>query len=211
MQLSVNSAYSPFRPITRTSVPLTCSPACPMCAKGKSSHQPPAGLLQPLEIPRCPWLHIVVMWLITGFPSSEAHQIILTMTNHFSKAAKFIPLPMLPSAVETMELLVPHILVGDPAYTVRSIVDIHHPSYYIGSWSTRRGMARRSNRGSTSTAPTWTSLVGHLGAPVEGEAMLATRVPGCLEPNPNTDIPIARGTQFCLLCRSCSSELSYHP
>lgn len=31
-QPSVNSAHSPFRPITHTTVPLTYSPACPMCA-----------------------------------------------------------------------------------------------------------------------------------------------------------------------------------
>lgn len=31
---------------------------CSVCARGKSFHQPSAGLLRPLFIPRCPWSHI---------------------------------------------------------------------------------------------------------------------------------------------------------
>lgn len=34
--------------------------ACTSCSRGKYSHQPPAGLLNPLPVPRCPWSHIVV-------------------------------------------------------------------------------------------------------------------------------------------------------
>lgn len=34
--------------------------ACPVCARGNSSHRPPVGLLQPMPIPRRPWFHIAL-------------------------------------------------------------------------------------------------------------------------------------------------------
>uniref|UniRef100_A0A674MFK3 Gypsy retrotransposon integrase-like protein 1 n=1 Tax=Takifugu rubripes TaxID=31033 RepID=A0A674MFK3_TAKRU len=82
--------------------------ACPVCSRGKASHQPPAGLLQPLEIPRRPWSHIAVDF-ITGLPPSQGHEVVLTVVDRFSKSAHFIPLPKLPSAAETGELLVQHV------------------------------------------------------------------------------------------------------
>ncbi|XP_013881147.1 chordin isoform X2 [Austrofundulus limnaeus] len=45
---------------------LTCS----ICAPNRSSHQPPAGLLQPLAIPKRPWSHISIDF-VTGFPLSK--------------------------------------------------------------------------------------------------------------------------------------------
>lgn len=80
---------------------------CLMCARGKSSHQPPAGLLYPLLIPQRPWSHIAVDF-ITGLPPSDGHTVILTIVDHFSKAAHFVPLPKLLSAAET-SLLVQHV------------------------------------------------------------------------------------------------------
>uniref|UniRef100_A0A674PMU1 Gypsy retrotransposon integrase-like protein 1 n=1 Tax=Takifugu rubripes TaxID=31033 RepID=A0A674PMU1_TAKRU len=82
--------------------------ACPVCSRGKASHRPPAGLLQPLEIPRRPWSHIAVDF-ITGLPPSQGHEVVLTVVDRFSKSAHFIPLPKLPSAAETGELLVQHV------------------------------------------------------------------------------------------------------
>lgn len=73
--------------------------ACPVCAQEKSTHQPPAGLLHPLPIPRHPWLHIAVD-LIMGCPPSGGNTTILMVVDRFSKAAKFLSLPNLPLAVE---------------------------------------------------------------------------------------------------------------
>eukprot|EP00066_Takifugu_rubripes_P028568 XP_011617834.1 PREDICTED: D(3) dopamine receptor-like [Takifugu rubripes] len=84
--------------------------ACLVCSRGKASHQPPAGLLRPLEIPRRPWSHIAVDF-ITGLPPSQGHQVVLTVFDRFSKSAHFIPLPKLPSAAETGELLVQHVFL----------------------------------------------------------------------------------------------------
>lgn len=82
--------------------------ACTVCAHDKASHQPPAGLLQPLPIPPRPWSHIAVDF-ITGLPPSEGNDTILTIVDRFSKAVHFVPLPKLPSALETANLLVSHV------------------------------------------------------------------------------------------------------
>lgn len=82
--------------------------ACTVCAYNKSSQRPPAGLLQPLPIPLRPWSHIVVDF-ITGLPPSEENGTILTIVDCFSKAAHFIPLPKLPTALETGNLLITHV------------------------------------------------------------------------------------------------------
>lgn len=78
--------------------------ACTICARGKSSHQPLVGLLQPLSIPRCPWSHIALDFIM-GLPASEGNTVIMTVVDRFSRSAHFVPLPKLPLAVETLNLL----------------------------------------------------------------------------------------------------------
>ncbi|KAF7652536.1 hypothetical protein LDENG_00095090 [Lucifuga dentata] len=79
--------------------------ACIVCTQNKSSNHAPAGLLRPLPIPCCPWSHIAVDF-VTGLPSSSGNTVILTIVDCFSKAAHFVPLPKLPSAKETAQLMV---------------------------------------------------------------------------------------------------------
>ncbi|KAI3354114.1 hypothetical protein L3Q82_018667 [Scortum barcoo] len=76
--------------------------ACPVCSRHKSSHHAPAGLLQPLPVPRRPWSHVSLDF-VTGLPPSHGHTAILTVVDRFSKMAHFVPLPKLPSAKETMQ------------------------------------------------------------------------------------------------------------
>lgn len=78
--------------------------ACPTCARDKSSHQLPAGLLHPLAIPRRPWSHIVMDFVKRPLPS-QGHMVIMTVVDCFSRSAHSVPLPKLPSAAETGELL----------------------------------------------------------------------------------------------------------
>ncbi|KAL0148675.1 hypothetical protein M9458_056002, partial [Cirrhinus mrigala] len=78
--------------------------ACPVCSQGKSTHQRPQGLLHPLPVPRRPWSHLSLDF-VTGLPPSQGHTVILVVVDQFSKAAQFVPLPKLPSAKETAELL----------------------------------------------------------------------------------------------------------
>lgn len=60
------------------------------------------------------------MDFITGLPSSEGHTVILVILDCFSKVAHFIPLPKLPSARETAQLVIQHVfrLHGLPLYIV---------------------------------------------------------------------------------------------
>lgn len=82
--------------------------ACAICAQTKSSNAPPAGLLRPLPIPSRPWSHIAIDF-VTGLPPSAENTVILTIVDRFSKAAHFVPLPKLPSAKETAQLMIEHV------------------------------------------------------------------------------------------------------
>ena len=82
--------------------------ACPVCSQHKVSHQAPAGLLHPLPVPHRPWSHISLDF-VTGLPPSHGHTTILTVVDRFSKLAHFVPLPKLPSAKETAELVLQHV------------------------------------------------------------------------------------------------------
>ena len=73
--------------------------ACEVCAQSKASHRPPVGLLRPLPIPGRPWSHIALDF-VTGLP----------MVDRFSKMVHFAALPKLPSAAETADLLVSHVV-----------------------------------------------------------------------------------------------------
>ncbi len=77
---------------------------CSSCNIAKSSHQLPAGLLQPLPIPQRPWSHIAIDF-VTNLPVLWGHTTILTVIDRFSKACRLIPLPKLPTAFKTPEAL----------------------------------------------------------------------------------------------------------
>ncbi|KAG1926482.1 retrotransposable element [Pimephales promelas] len=79
--------------------------SCTVCAQTKSGNSPPAGLLRPLPLPSRPWSHIALDF-ITGLPPSQGNTVILTVIDRFSKTARFIPLPKLPSARETAQIIV---------------------------------------------------------------------------------------------------------
>lgn len=77
---------------------------CAPCQMAKHSRHRPAGLLQPLEIPRRPWSHIAIDF-VTDLPQSQGNTTILTVVDRFSKACRLIAMPKLPTALETAELL----------------------------------------------------------------------------------------------------------
>ncbi|KAK7916542.1 hypothetical protein WMY93_012303 [Mugilogobius chulae] len=105
--------------------------ACSVCARSKSSHLPPAGLLHPLPIPSRPWSHIAVDF-VTGLPISEGNNTILTIVDRFSKAVHYVPLPKLPSSSDTAKLLVQHVfrLHGIPT----DIVSDRGPQFSSQVW-----------------------------------------------------------------------------
>uniref|UniRef100_A0A3Q2DRC9 DUF4939 domain-containing protein n=1 Tax=Cyprinodon variegatus TaxID=28743 RepID=A0A3Q2DRC9_CYPVA len=64
------------------------------------------GLLQEQALAWArPWSHISLDF-VTGLPLSQGKAVILTIVDRFSKAAHFVPLPKLPTAAETADLLV---------------------------------------------------------------------------------------------------------
>lgn len=81
--------------------------ACSTCAQNKPSNQPLTGLLQPLSMPPRPWPHIALDF-VTGLLLSAGNNTILTIVVHFSKAAHFVALPKLSTALETAQLLNTH-------------------------------------------------------------------------------------------------------
>jgi len=72
------------------------------------------------------------MDFVTGLPPSEGNTVILTIVDRFSKAVHFIPLPKLPSALETATLITQHVfrLHGIP----QDIVSDRGPQFASRVW-----------------------------------------------------------------------------
>ncbi len=104
---------------------------CETCNISKSPHQLPAGLLHPLPIPQRPWSHIAIDF-VTDLPVSQGHTTILTVIDRFSKACRLIPLPKLPTALETAESLCNYVfrLYGLP----EDIVSDRGPQFTSHVW-----------------------------------------------------------------------------
>ncbi|KAL0180441.1 hypothetical protein M9458_025883, partial [Cirrhinus mrigala] len=93
--------------------------ACSVCAQSKTPCELPAGLLQPLLIPRRPWSHLSIDF-ITDLPNSNGYTTILVIVDRFSKSCRLIPLKSLPTAMETALELFSHVfrIYGLPEDTV---------------------------------------------------------------------------------------------
>ena len=105
--------------------------ACPTCNQSKTSSRPPAGLLQPLPVPKRPWSHLSLDF-VTGLPPSDGNTVILTIVDRFSKMTHFVPLPKLPSAKETAQVVLEQVfkIHGLP----RDIVSDRGPQFASVFW-----------------------------------------------------------------------------
>lgn len=105
--------------------------ACPTCSQNKTISRSPAGLLQPLPVPKRPWSHIS-MDFVTGLPPSEGNTVILTVVDRFSKMAHFIPLPRLPTAKKTAQVVMEQVfrIHGLP----RDVVSDRGPQFASSFW-----------------------------------------------------------------------------
>ncbi|KAL4009484.1 hypothetical protein ACER0C_003336 [Sarotherodon galilaeus] len=105
--------------------------ACDTCARAKSSTQPPAGDLCPLPVPGRPWSHVGLDF-VTGLPSVNGLDTILTVVDRFSKAVHLVALAGLPSARQTAELFLDHVvrLHGFP----KDIVSDRGPQFTARFW-----------------------------------------------------------------------------
>ncbi len=82
--------------------------ACAVCAQNKEPRTHPHGLLHSLPIPSRPWSHISLDF-VTGLPRSQGNTAILVVVDRFSKACHLIPLPKIPTAGQTADLLMQHV------------------------------------------------------------------------------------------------------
>lgn len=78
--------------------------SCITCNINKTPRQLPVGLLLPLPVPHRPWSHLAIDF-VTNIPKSNNNTTILTVVDRFSNACRLIPLPKLPTALETAEAL----------------------------------------------------------------------------------------------------------
>ncbi|KAK3526593.1 hypothetical protein QTP70_030729 [Hemibagrus guttatus] len=77
---------------------------CRECAISKSPRHLPSGKLQPLPVPNHPWSHLGVDF-ITDLPVSNGCTCVLVVVDRFSKSCRLIPLPGLPTAMDTVALV----------------------------------------------------------------------------------------------------------
>ncbi|KAI2666981.1 Transposon Tf2-6 polyprotein [Labeo rohita] len=77
---------------------------CVVCTINNTSRRLPEGKLVPLSIPQRPWSHIGIDFA-TDLPKSDGFTTILVVVDRFSKTCKLIPLPGLPTAMNTAQLL----------------------------------------------------------------------------------------------------------
>ncbi|KAK3558123.1 hypothetical protein QTP86_009876 [Hemibagrus guttatus] len=82
--------------------------ACSTCAQAWTSHQLLEGLLEPLPIPRCPWSHLLVDFLM-DLPDSGGFTAVMVVVDRFSKGCKLIPLKGLPTTMQTAEVMFQHV------------------------------------------------------------------------------------------------------
>ncbi|KAK6329290.1 hypothetical protein J4Q44_G00012680 [Coregonus suidteri] len=88
----------PECPEGRRYVPLKC----------KAPRHLPRGKLQPLPVPQRPWSHLSVDF-VTDLPPSQGNTTILVVVDRFSKACRLIPMPGLPTALQTADALFTHV------------------------------------------------------------------------------------------------------
>uniref|UniRef100_A0A674DKD0 Gypsy retrotransposon integrase-like protein 1 n=1 Tax=Salmo trutta TaxID=8032 RepID=A0A674DKD0_SALTR len=82
--------------------------SCSVCAQSKAPRHLPRGKLHPLPVPQRPWSHLSVDFL-TDLPVSQGNTTILVVVDRFSKSCRLIPLPGLPTALQTAEALFTHV------------------------------------------------------------------------------------------------------
>uniref|UniRef100_A0A673W8Q5 Gypsy retrotransposon integrase-like protein 1 n=1 Tax=Salmo trutta TaxID=8032 RepID=A0A673W8Q5_SALTR len=82
--------------------------SCSVCAQSKAPRHLPRGKLQPLPVPQRPWSHLSIDFL-TDLPPSQGNTAILVVVDRFSKSCRLLPLPGLPTALQTAEALFTHV------------------------------------------------------------------------------------------------------
>uniref|UniRef100_A0AAY5KJG5 Gypsy retrotransposon integrase-like protein 1 n=1 Tax=Esox lucius TaxID=8010 RepID=A0AAY5KJG5_ESOLU len=105
--------------------------SCSVFAQSKAPRHLPMGKLHPLPIPQRPWSHLSVDFL-TDLPPLQGHTTILVVVDRFSKSCCLLPLPGLPTALQTAEVLFTHVFrhYGVP----KDIVSDRGPQFTSRVW-----------------------------------------------------------------------------
>ncbi|XDV16244.1 hypothetical protein PO909_016041 [Leuciscus waleckii] len=104
---------------------------CSICNTVKSSHLKPTGLLQPLPLPKRPWSHIAVDFVM-DLPQSQGFTTVFSVVDRFSKSCRFIPLAGLLTVLQTAKALLNHVfrLFGLP----EDIISDRGPQFTSRVW-----------------------------------------------------------------------------
>ena len=78
--------------------------SCSVCAQSKVPRHLPAGTLEPLPLPQRPWTHLSIDF-VTDLPPSEGNTTIFVIVDRFSKGCCLVPLPGIPTALQTAEAI----------------------------------------------------------------------------------------------------------
>lgn len=105
--------------------------ACDTCQRVKSAMLSPAGLLQPLPIPKHVW-EDVSMDFVDGLPRSDGHTSIMVIVDKLTKSAHLVALPHPYTASYVASHFVAHAvkLHGLP----RSILSDRDPNFVSNFW-----------------------------------------------------------------------------
>ena len=90
-------------PMCRQSVDISLIKTCDVCARSKTPHHRPYGLLHPLLIPSRPWVSLS-MNFITDLPLVGGYDTMLVIVDPFSKMAHFVPCSKTISGEQTTDL-----------------------------------------------------------------------------------------------------------
>jgi Integrase zinc binding domain len=99
----------------------SCINSCDQCQPNKSSSRAPAGLLQPLEVPKEPWEHVSLDFIM-ALPPSDGFEAILVVVDKLSKPMVLVPTVTTGTAKETARLYFDKSIVvtGWPARAFRT-------------------------------------------------------------------------------------------
>uniref|UniRef100_A0A0F8AN84 ribonuclease H n=1 Tax=Larimichthys crocea TaxID=215358 RepID=A0A0F8AN84_LARCR len=133
-----SAVAAPLTSLTSTKRPFEWTPAADRAFQSLKARFTSAPILRmpdeecpPLPIPMRPWSHVALDF-VSGLPPSDGNTVILTIVDRFSKMAHFIPLPKLPSAKETAQIVLEQVfrIHGLP----KDIVSDRGPQFASSFW-----------------------------------------------------------------------------
>jgi hypothetical protein len=83
---------------------------CDTCQRVKAKHQRPAGLLQPLKIPKCNWEEIGMDFIVRLPRTQDGYDLIWVIVDRLTKVAHFIPVKTTYSGAKLVELYISRIV-----------------------------------------------------------------------------------------------------